>query len=274
MALRRLCNSFGRLLHRPLLLFLVLLGVGGTVAVASPHVWAWYHFRAGRAALERYRAEKALDHFNACLKVWPGSAETHLLASRAARQTDDYDTAEQHLREHQRLRGGASEETAFEWALLRAVGGDLPSTESYLRKRLTAQPEDAPVVLEALIQGYLRMCRNREALACVDRWLQIDADNVRALTLKGTLSRQVNAHLKAIAEYSRVLELDPEQHEVRWRMACSQLEISRYDEALAHFEQIRRRRPDDPEVLVRIARCQNFLGKAKPARHDLAAVLD
>ncbi|HKB37292.1 MAG TPA: tetratricopeptide repeat protein, partial [Gemmataceae bacterium] len=69
-------------------------------------------------------------------------------------------------------------------------------------------------------------------------------------------------------------ELDPEQHEVRWRMACCQLEISRYDKALGHFEQIRRRRPDDPEVLVRIARCQHFLGRNKQARDTLDRVLE
>src|SRR5205823_2472566 len=162
----------------------VLLSVVG-VAVAGIHGWAWYHFLAGRAALERYHAEEAQAHLDACLKVWPGSAETHLLASRAARRADDYESAERHLRECQRLRD--------------------------------------------------------------------DPDNVRALMLKGQLFRQVQTPLKAIPEYRRVLELDTEQREVRWQLARCLLEIGRYDEALTHLEQVRKYRPDDAEVLVRIA---------------------
>src|SRR5207302_11225106 len=50
--LPRVRVAFGRLFRRPLLLLAVLLGLGGAGAVAGPHVWAWYHFRAGRTALE------------------------------------------------------------------------------------------------------------------------------------------------------------------------------------------------------------------------------
>src|SRR5262249_52143666 len=167
-----------------------------------------------------------------CLKVWPGSADAHLLASRAARRADDYESAEDHLREGQRLRGGASEETAFEWALLHASGGDLPSTESFLRQRLREQPQDAALVLEALAGGYLRMYRILDALGCLDQWLRDDPNNVRALTLKGNLFWQVKAPLKAIPEYRRGLELDADQHEVRWRLARCLLYVGRSSEAL------------------------------------------
>src|SRR6266446_1842394 len=109
----RLRSALGRLLRRPLLLLGLLLGLGG-VALAGVHGWAWYHFLSGRAALERYHSEEARDHFDACLKVWPGSAETYLLASRAARRADDYESADRHLRECQRLHGKATEEVAFE----------------------------------------------------------------------------------------------------------------------------------------------------------------
>ncbi|MBI1918422.1 MAG: tetratricopeptide repeat protein [Planctomycetes bacterium] len=285
MALRRLREALGRLLRRPLLLLAVLLGMGG-LAVAGVHGWAWYHFFKGRADLERYHAKDALDHFNKCLKVWPGSADVHFLASRAARREaaeehhEDKEAAEQslaaaeeHLRECQRLRGGASEETAFEWALLHASAGDLPSTEPFLRQRLREQPQDAPLVLEALAEGYLRMYRILDALGCLDQWLHDDPDNVRALLLKGNLFWQVKAPLKAIPEYRRVLELDAEQHEVRWRLARCLLDVGRNDEALTLLEQVRKRRPDDPEVLVRIARCQNLLGRSPQARELLDAVL-
>ncbi|HZT81078.1 MAG TPA: hypothetical protein VFA26_12680, partial [Gemmataceae bacterium] len=46
----------------------VLAGVAGA---AAPYARAWYHFRAGREALQRYHAEEARAHFAAYLRVWP-----------------------------------------------------------------------------------------------------------------------------------------------------------------------------------------------------------
>src|SRR6266567_2778388 len=84
-------KSLRRLLRWPIWTSLILLVVGVAAALAVPHLRAWYHFRAGRTALERYHSEEALDHFNKCLEVWPDSADVHFLASRAARRTEDYE---------------------------------------------------------------------------------------------------------------------------------------------------------------------------------------
>src|SRR5581483_793118 len=44
-------------------------------------------------------------------------------------------------------------------------------------------------------------------------------------------------------------------------------------EALPYLEQLRALRPDDPEILVRIARCHHTLGRPEEAEAILAAVL-
>jgi predicted Zn-dependent protease len=75
---------------------------------------------------------------------------------------------------------------------------------------------------------------------------------------------------KAIPDYRRVLELDPERHEACWRLARCLVDGGSYDEALPLLEQTLARRPGDVEVQVNLARCEHMLGR--PAR--AVAILD
>ena len=90
------------------LIFLVLTGVG----LAVPHLKAWYHYRAGKTALERYHAVEALGHLNACLRTWPESKDARLLAARAARRADRLDEAVAHLEGLRQALGNCGRGTA------------------------------------------------------------------------------------------------------------------------------------------------------------------
>jgi tetratricopeptide (TPR) repeat protein len=255
------------------LALLALIGLCVFVLVA-PQLWALYHWRAGVSALEHYHSSVALGHFNSCLRVWPKSLRTHLLASRAARRDADYEQAREHLTACQRLIKGTNPEVAFEDALLRASMGDINEVESYLRQRVERNPEQAPLCLEALAEGYARMYRLIEAQACLTQWLEFQPDNVQAHYLRGKLYLQVNAWEKAAADMRKVIELDPQRDEARERLARILIELSRYDEALEHLEYLRQRRPDDLDSQVRMARCYHGRGQSNQARRILAEVLE
>jgi predicted Zn-dependent protease len=259
-------------LRRPWRLLAVLLAVIG-LALAAPHLWAWYHLRAARAELGRYRFSAARDHLGRCLRVWPRSAEAHLLASRAARQAGDLQAAGQHLRECQRLRPGTADEVILEWALLQAAAGAPDKVEDYLRGRAAQSPSEAPLVWEAMAEGYARLHRTPEALAVAEWWLRQRPDDVQALVARGNVYRMAKDHQLASADFRRALERDAGRDDVRWGLAVALSEIGRYQEALAHLEWLRPRRPDDPELLVRVARCQARLGRADDARRLLEEVL-
>src|SRR5438874_1299893 len=87
--------------------------------------WAWYHFRAAQAALERRRWVQARAHLKLCLEVWAGRAAAQLLAAQAARRSGDFDEAARQLdlceQQH-----GATEAIHLERALLHAQRGELP----------------------------------------------------------------------------------------------------------------------------------------------------
>jgi tetratricopeptide (TPR) repeat protein len=243
-----------------------------SVAVV-PHVRAWYHLRAGRSALEHYRAEESRSHFNACLQVWPRSGSVHLLAARAARRAGLYEEAAQHLEEAQRLLG-ASEEVLLEWALLRAVRGHLDNqVEKFLWSRLRNGAAQGPLICEALAEGCLRTYRLQAAQLCLQAWLEDQPDNVQALWLRAAFWHAMHDFHKAAADYRRVVELDPERREAHGQLARCLLDLGQYDEALPHLEEACRRQPDDPNVRVFLARCHAELGHQDQAQQILDEVL-
>jgi tetratricopeptide (TPR) repeat protein len=247
------------------------LGIGLWLGV--PHLTAWYHWRASQAAMDRYHSAEALTHLHACLSTWPNSVPTHLLASRAARRAGDFDEARRHLQECHRLENEPSPETELEEALLSAALGDLDLVEAYLESWIASHAAQAALAWEALAEGYLRVYRIQDALRCLELWLRRDPNNPQALFLRGNVARQLGSHKRALPDYQRVVELDPERTEVRRLLALCYLEAGRFDEAAAHLNLLRREQPDDPELSTRLARCQSKLGRFTAARQTLAQVL-
>jgi tetratricopeptide (TPR) repeat protein len=252
---------------------LILLVVVLAIGLGGPQAWAWYHLEAARSALVHYHPQAARGHLAACLQVWPGSTQAHLLASRAARQSGDHAEADRQLRAGQRLLGGTSEDAALEWALLQAAGGNVREVEEFLQRRSEQGPELAPLVWEALAEGYVRVYRILDALACLDHWLQVDPNNLRARELRGPAYQNGKSAHKGAEDLRRVLEQDPTRDETRWRLVLCLLDMGSYDEALPHLEQIARQKPNDPDVQVRLARCHNMLGRGEQARQILDDVL-
>ena len=273
--MRRPLARLGQVIRRRwLLLALLALLCGGGAFWAGPQLWAWYHLRAAETALQRYHSAEASDHLRVCLQVWPSRPRVHLLAGRAARQSGDYDEAEQHLRACQRLEQTPSDDTSLEWALLHAAMGDMDRTEEdYLQSRLQKDPAQAPLISEALAEGYLRTYRIFDALACLNRWLEHEPDNPQALFQRGNVFLQVKSPQQAVPDYLRVVDLDPERTEARRRLALCLLDQGKYGEALPYLEEVRKRQPGDADVRVSIARCQNMVGEEQQARETLDAVL-
>jgi predicted Zn-dependent protease len=253
------------------LALLILLGAGA--GVGGRYLWAWHHFRAGEEALARYRGEEALRHFAVYLQVWPESVRGQLLATRAARRAGDDESAQRYLRACRRLQPVKSDEIDLEWALLRVTLGDLEENEAYLLARAQRQPAQAPLVWEALAEGYTRLYRVSDALRCLERWLAEEPDNVQALFLRGSLWWQVQVTPRAIPDLRRVLEIDPKRHEARWRLARCLVQGGGYDEALPLLEETLAHWPGDAEVRVHLARCEYMLGRREHGVKILDEVL-
>ena len=209
---------------------------------------------------------------DACLRIWPWSrsSETHLLASRAARREGDFDAAAEHLHECQDTLHDNSPAVLLEWAMLCAARGDLDTVEAHLKERGRQDPDQAPLILEALGEGYLRLSRILEALHCADDWRTLEPDNVGAWALRGKIHRQVVRHS---GNRRRLSPRDTTRSGVSARaryLAVALAQTGRYEEATNHLELLRRSQPEDADVQVRLAMCRENMDQ----REDAVALLD
>src|SRR5262249_27670266 len=172
------------------------------------------------------------EHLGPCLRLWPSSFEVQLLAAQTARRLGDLEAAEQHLARCQEIRGGLAEEVGLEQALLRAQRGGVGSVPPCLRSLGEADPPATPLILEAMVRGYMRAYRYGDATLLLALWQDRCPDDLEVYLLQGYVREQIGPTRDAVENYRRVLELDPEHDEARLRLADVLLDQSLPAEAL------------------------------------------
>jgi tetratricopeptide (TPR) repeat protein len=265
--------AFRRLLqatrHRPGRAALGVLFLVGCTAVGlwlgGRQVWAEYHFRAGRTALERRAYDEADAHFGQALGVRPADGRVHFLRARLARQAGNYPEAERRLERCRKL-GFAGEDVILESLLVPAQQGEMTVLiEERLRGMVNADHPDSPYILEALSRGYMRNYRLNDARDCLNVWLELRPDDTQALLGRGWVLERLDQFEKAADDYRRAAAVAPDLPEVEMRLGQVLLLAGTPHEALPSLERAVARRPDDPEAGVALAQCL-----ARLSRHDEA----
>jgi tetratricopeptide (TPR) repeat protein len=244
-------------------LFLVLASVGGV------YLWGEYHFRAAQDAMDREELEQARENVEKVLWVWPRSRATHLLAARIYRVSADFTRAEQHLKECKRLQGKADEALQLEWLLYRAQTGEIDTVLPGLSLLVERKAPETPVVMEALVSGFMAEMRWFRAYMVLQRWLELDPDNAKALTLRGQVRLALASHEGATEDFERALTIDPGRYKTRQLLVEVLLSTSNAPEALRHIEIIHKDHPDIPDLLFALARCRLLQGRPDEARQYL-----
>jgi tetratricopeptide (TPR) repeat protein len=264
------------------ILWLTLLALAGLGAyLGGRSLWANSYWRAALRAEMRADFRHARADLAVCLEHWPDSAAAHWLAARVQRRAalseplgpGWVDEASRHLAAARRL-GYPVEEIQLEQALLDAQTGGLAGVEEYLTTRLRRQDADAPVILEALTATSLESYQLPRALRCATEWLDREPDNVRALYWRGITWELLFSPQRAIADLTRVLELDPGHDGAHRHLARQLTDLKRDAEVESHYEHLQGRGPGDAEVLVGLARCRHAAGRVEEARQLLDRVLE
>ncbi len=253
------------------ILLVALLAAG--VALAFPSLRAWYHLRSAREALEHYHNPQAIRHLQVCMRSRAHDPDVLMLAARAARRARVYSDAERCLEEYQQVRG-LDEALSFEQLLLTAER-QVDQVAEACRRRVEQGDPDTPLILEALVGGFMRQYRIREARACLDRWLELEPGNAQAYYLEGQFRWYVQKTLNRAEEsYRHAVELDPEHEEARLGLVIVLLEAKKFADAVDHLEYLRQHQPNNLRVVVGLAQCRHALGQDADAERLVAEVLE
>jgi tetratricopeptide (TPR) repeat protein len=253
-----------------LVLLLALTGAGGLYA------YALNLRNEGREALKNGQPDEAQTKLTRCLRVWPffsasQAASIHLQVARAARLRGDFQEAEAHLIRCKKLQGTASDAVKLEFLLMRVQRGEVDEVVPELMRCVEAKHEESVLILETLSQSFMRNLRYGEALHCLTRWTKEQPDSADPFHWRGWVLERLSETHKALADYRRALELDPDRVPVRLRLAEVLLEKHKPLEALPHLERLRKQCPDNPEVLARLGECRFLQGQTQEARRLLEA---
>jgi tetratricopeptide (TPR) repeat protein len=262
-------RRFGRAVVLGLLSLITLMGV----TRAALEAWAGYHLRAAEKLLQRQRYAEARRHLAEAVKVRPRSPVLHLLLGRVSRQAGDVRKASEHLHRCLQLQGGVSEDLQLEQLMLRAQTGEVEAVLDRLAVYVTQNRPEAPLVLEALCQGFFFEHRTAPALKCAELWLEREPDNVQALYLKGLCLGDLGIYQPAVESLQRAWDLSPERDDIREQLALALSLAQQYPAAAAHFEALRQKDPKNRQILVGLARCRFAQGEAAEAQRLLDAVL-
>jgi tetratricopeptide (TPR) repeat protein len=252
---------------------LAVLGVAGLLV--GRQIWAAYHFHAAGLAMARRDFDQAGAHLAKCLEVWPNSAEAHFLMARAARRAGKYDEAETHLHRARELHW-AAEALDAEHAMLkaqRAESGEQRDVQPLLLHWIEQGHPDSVLMLEALVQGYMKTYFLPAAVQCLEMWLERQPDDPQALLWRGDAWERLHRYEDALVDYQRVVDLAPDRDDARRKLAEGLLQAHRAREAEPHFESLHERHPGDAAVLLGLARCHLEMGQTDQARRLLDELL-
>jgi tetratricopeptide (TPR) repeat protein len=249
------------------------LFLAGLLPALGTSLWWLHHYRAAESALKAFRLDKARNHLERCLQVWPYGAETQFLAAQTARRLDELDEAEQRLTEYER-RHGPGPAVSLERALLRAQRGEVDHVKASLYALVDKDDPRADLALEALARGHLLNSRSDLAMLALDKLLGRHPDHIPALLLRAGLFDELNKPKDAAHDYKHAVQLDPEAFDPRLRLADLLSSLGQVREAIYHYRWLRQVRPGDARVVVGLCRCledQQELAEARRLLDELLA---
>jgi predicted Zn-dependent protease len=132
---------------------------------------------------------------------------------------------------------------------------------------------DTPLIAEVLTPAFLQSYQLKNAQQCVRRWLIQEPDRKEAWRYQAQLCKYNHNSQEALRSYQRLVELDPENDEMRLLMAGEMIHEHLPQQALEQFEHLRLRLGDVPLVLGGMACCHRELNHPQEARQLLERIL-
>src|SRR5262245_55488437 len=200
---------FGYLRHRPFVaggIAVACLAIVGLCAyLLYVQFWAERHWRQAKQALLDCDWTAAQRHLEACVQVWPNSGETHFQLARCSRRGGDLEAARLHLRRAKDL-NWLRDAVDLEYVLLAAQSGRVAEMEKALQTHLKNGHPESPLILVAIVQGYLQLNRMNEAYQYATRWVTHYPEDWQAYYQRGLVLQRFAVTLTPLRRASQDFE--------------------------------------------------------------------
>jgi type IV pilus assembly protein PilF len=260
--------------RRRRLIFLILIPCLLGASAIGFYCYAVYQWRLTQKAVKEDRLAEAQHGLDLCLFVWPRSIPVHLLAARVARLSGDVDAAESHLNRCLKLSKGATEEVQVEFLLLRVQQGEEDEVAPLLMEYVENKYSETPLILKTLARAYMHSLRYGLAYDCLDRLAREEPDSALPFHWRGWVSERMNNPTAAMIDYQHALGLDPGITALRLRVAEMFLEDHNPIEATPYLESLIKEFPDRADVMARLGQCRFLQGQEEEARSLLEAAVE
>jgi tetratricopeptide (TPR) repeat protein len=245
----------------------LLIGLG--FFVFGRALLAWYYFKATEKAMNRGLYTSAETDLEQCLWYWNRNAEAHYRLARVARLRGDYDKAKDHLDKCEEL-GWSEEALWLEQTLLAAQQGQFAELEKVLIELANKDNLEAVPVMEVLAMQYGVNRQYHQAIKWGERCLAHMPENTTLLVELARVHESIYNTDKALKYYYKAVEVAPDEFAPRYALADTLVnKTKQYPKALEHLELLQEQRPQDREVLFRLALCRWGLGQGDQARELL-----
>jgi len=244
----------------------------GIALIGGWYFWSQYHLSAAERALGRYDFAAARRQIDQYLRIRPRDERAQLLAAQTARRADDFAGAERLLTAFEQT-FGETEASRREWQLLGVQQGDLTDDERGLRALVDRGDAESSLIAEALAKGYKNSLRWSLMLECLNQWLEREPGNAAALVLRGKGRDGLRQFERAREDYQRAVELAPDFVAARLGLGEVAHRLGHTQEAITHYEILRRQQPTNPEGLLGLARGLFDAAELERAREVLDELL-
>jgi len=222
---------------------------------------------------EQTLAKNKLDEARRLLAEYckdrPRDPDGHFLAARAARRQRDFADADAHLRRCQDL-GFEPDKLQLEYAMMQAQRDSPDAVEGFLLAKVRDDHSDTPVIMEALIQGYLKTYQIPKALHCLEMWRQHNAESLQALFWEGMIAEKLGNARAALAIFEAIVGEEPDNREARLHLADLLVGVSKdYERALKHYERLQWPEAKELQVWLGTVACKIGLNQLDEAESIL-----
>lgn len=235
------------------LCYLILfLWLTATSAYAAPKPNPYYIFL--RANMQAYQGEmdSSLEDLREVIKAYPNSPFLKIQLAKRLAELQRFDEAMELLNEALALQPDVKEGMILQGKILEAKG-DLAEADRIFAKALrTASKDEELIFLRA--QNLVQQKKYPAAIGVLESYLHADPESKDALFLIATIqANNLQEYGKAIENFQRLLDLDPDNSQVRHQIAQVYLKENKIQPALEQYLEIEHRSPQDLSIQLQVA---------------------